>query len=279
MENNLGSGIDVVKLYILPWGINVVSALAIYIIGRWLSKLLTRVSKTLMEKSRIDESLRNFLGNLIYAALTVVVIIAAIGQLGIDTTSIIAVFAAAGLAAGLAMKDSLSNFAAGVMLVVFKPFKLGDVITAAGETGVVESINIVNTLLRTGDNQEIVIPNSQIFANTIKKKHARDTRRIDLVIGIGYSDSIPKAKMLLDDILASEPNVLKDPAPAVLVMELGESSVNLAVRPWVKTANYWTVRSDLLQAIKESFHNNGISIPFPQRDLHIVDAPKSANVA
>ena len=279
MENLFGSDVDVINLYLVPWGINIVSAIAIFIVGRGLAKLLTRAAKSLMAKSKVDESLRDFLGSIIYSALTVVVIIAAIDQLGIDTTSVLAVFAAAGLAVGLAMKDSLSNFAAGVMLVVFKPFKLGDVVTAAGETGVVETINIFNTVLRTGDNQEIIVPNSQIYGNNIKNITARDTRRIDLVVGIGYSDNIAKAKTLLNDILASDPGVLKDPTPTILVLELGESSIDLAVRPWVKTADYWTVRSDLLQAIKESFDRNGISIPFPQRDLHIIDAPQSVKVA
>lgn len=279
MENLFGTNVDVINVYILPWGINIVSAIAIFIVGRWLSRLLTQTSKTLMRKSKVDESLTDFLGNIFYAALTIVVIIAALDRLGVNTTSVLAVFAAAGLAVGLAMKDSLSNFAAGVMLVVFKPFKLGDVITAAGETGVVESINIFNTMLRTGDNQEIVVPNSQIYGNTIKNITARDTRRIDLVIGIGYDDSIAKAKMLLNEVLASDPGVLKDPAPTILVLELGESSIDLAVRPWVKTGDYWTVRSDLLQAIKESFDSNGISIPFPQRDLHIINAPQSVKAA
>ena len=153
------------------------------------------------------------------------------------------------------------------------------VITAAGETGVVETINIFSTMLRTGDNQEIVIPNSQIYNNTIKNITARETRRIDLVIGIGYGDSIAKAKTLLNEIINSDPGVLKDPAPTILVLDLADSSINLAVRPWVKAADYWTVRSDLLQAIKERFESNGITIPFPQRDLHIIDAPQNVRVA
>ena len=152
--------------------------------------------------------------------------------------------------------------------MVFKPFKLGDVITAAGETGVVESINIFSTLMRTGDNQEIVIPNSKIYGDKIRNITARDTRRIDLVIGIGYGDNIAKAKTLLGEIVDADPGILKDPAPTILVM-----------RPWVKASDYWTVRSDLLQAIKERFDKEGISIPFPQRDLHIIDAPQNVRVA
>jgi len=279
MENLMTINMDVINRYILPWMLNLVFALAIFVVGRWLAGILTRISRALMEKSRVDASLKEFLGNIIYAVLIVVVIIMAIDRLGIDTTSVLAVFAAAGLAVGLAMKDSLSNFAAGVMLVIFKPFQLGHVITAAGETGVVESINIFSTLLRTGDNQEIVIPNSKIYGSTIRNITARDTRRIDLVIGIGYSDDIAKAKLLLGDILDSHSGVLKDPAHVILVLELGESSIDIAVRPWVKASDYWTVRSDLLQAIKECFDREGISIPFPQRDLHIIDAQQTARVA
>ena len=279
MENFFGTNVDVINRYILPWGINIVTAIAIFVIGRWLAKLVTHASKAFMEKSKVDESLRHFLGNIIYSALVIVVVIAALDRLGVDTTSVLAVFAAAGLAIGLAMKDSLSNFAAGVMLVIFKPFKIGDVITAAGETGVVESINVFSTLLRTGDNQEIVIPNSGIYGNTIKNITARETRRIDLVIGIGYGDNIAKAKSLLNEIINSDPGVLKDPAPTILVLDLADSSINIAVRPWVKAADYWTVRSDLLQAIKERFESSGITIPFPQRDLHIIDAPQNVRVA
>lgn len=279
MDKILNTNVDYLNLYVIPWSINVAMAIVIFIVGRILAKIITGGVKKIMAKSKVDESLRDFLGSIIQASLMVVVIIAALDRLGVDTTSVLAVFAAAGLAVGLAMKDSLSNFAAGVMLVLFKPFKLGDAVTVAGQTGVIETIGIFCTVLRTGDNQEITIPNGQIYGNVITNITKRDTRRIDLVIGIGYGDNIGKAKSLLTDIINSDPAILKDPAPTILVLALGESSIDLAVRPWVKTSDYWVVRSNLLQAIKESFDANGISIPFPQRDLHIIDAPQSVKVA
>ena len=279
MENLLNTDVDYLNQYVIPWSINIGLALVIFIVGRIVAKGITGAIKRVMTRAELDDSLKNFLGNIINVSLLVVVIIAALEQLGVDTTSVLAIFAAAGLAVGLALKDSLSNFAAGVMLILFKPFKIGDVITAAGVTGCVETINIFNTMMKTGDNQEIIIPNGQVYGNTITNITARDTRRIDLVIGIGYDDNIGKAKSLLNDIIASDPAILKDPSPTILVLELGESSIDLAVRPWVKTSDYWAVRSDLLQSIKETFDKNNISIPYPQRDLHLIDAPSTVQVA
>jgi len=279
MEEFMSSNAKILDEYIIPWGINILMAIAVYVIGRWIVKLVVKSVDKLMARSNVDDSLRRFAGSIISAALTVVIIIAALEQLGVDTTSVLAVFAAAGLAVGLALKDSLSNFAAGVMLIVFKPFKVGEVINAAGVTGSVEAIRVFNTLMKTGDNQEITVPNSHIYGGTITNITARDTRRIDLVIGIGYEDNIGKARALLEDILSTDPAILKDPSPTIMVLELGESSVDLAVRPWVKTSDYWAVRSDLLQTIKETFDNNGISIPYPQRDLHLIDQSKSVQAA
>jgi len=269
MEQIIGTGSELVKQYVLPWSINSVFAILIFFVGRFLGRVITNAIKRLMERAKVDKSLSDFLGNIISVALTVVVVIAALEQLGVNTTSVMAIFAAAGLTVGLAMKDSLSNFASGVMIILFKPFKLGDVITAAGVTGVVESIRIFNTLMRTGDNQEITVPNSQIFNGTITNMTARDTRRIDMVIGIAYEDNIGEAKRIIGEILGKESKILPDPEPTILVLELGESSIDLAVRPWVKKEDYWKVRSDLLQAIKETFDQNGISIPYPQRDIHL----------
>lgn len=269
MEQLIGSGSELVHQYVLPWSINSLFAVLVFVVGRFLSRLITNAAKRLMERAKVDKSLSDFLGNIISAALTVVVVIAALEQLGVNTTSVMAIFAAAGLAVGLAMKDSLSNFASGVMIILFKPFKLGDVITAAGVTGVVESIRIFNTLMRSGDNQEITVPNSQIFNGTITNITARDTRRIDMVIGISYEDNIAEAKRIISEILGKESRILTDPEPSILVLELGESSIDLAVRPWVKKEDYWKVRSDLLQTIKETFDQNGISIPYPQRDVHL----------
>lgn len=270
MDNLLNSNTDIMAQYIIPWSINIAMALAVFIIGRWVVKIIVNSVKKIMARSKIDESLSGFAGNIINVVLTVFVLIAALEQLGIDTTSIMAIFAAAGLAVGLALKDSLSNFSAGVMLIIFKPFKIGDLINAAGVTGVVESIRIFNTIMRSGDNQEIIVPNSQIYGGTITNMTTRDTRRVDLVIGIGYDDNIAEAKTLLEEMMSKNDKILQDPAPAVMVLELGESSIDLAVRPWAKTEDYWGVRSEMLQTVKEVFDEKGISIPYPQRDLHLI---------
>jgi len=260
---------EVINTYVIPWGINIVLALAVFVIGRWLAKIIVRGVKRLMRKSHMDVALVGFISSILNAVLLAVVVIAALEQLGVNTTSVLAVFAAAGLAVGLALKDSLSNFSAGVMLIIFKPFKVGDFVEAAGIAGVVEEIRIFNTLMRTGDNREIIVPNAHIYSGIITNFSARDQRRVDLVIGIGYEDDIQAAKQTLEGILQAEARVLKDPAPVILVSELGESSVDLAVRPWVNSADYWDVRSDLLETIKREFDAKGISIPYPQRDVHM----------
>lgn len=272
MESLFGENAELIHQYIIPWGIKIIAAILIYVIGRWIAKFVVKSVVKIMERSNVDESLRKFAGSIINAVLTIFILIAAIEQLGVDTTSIMAIFAAAGLAVGLALKDSLSNFSSGVMLIVFKPFKLGDLVTAGGSTGVVENIQIFNTIMRTGDNQEIIIPNSHIYGGSIINMSKRDTRRVDLVIGIGYDDNIAKAKQLIDEIVSNNALILTDPAPTVMVLELGESSIDLAVRPWVNTGDYWGVRADLLQTIKETFDENGISIPYPQRDIHMINS-------
>ena len=260
---------EIISNYVIPWGINIILALAVFVIGRWLASMIVRGVKRLMKKANMDKALIGFLSSILNAVLLVVVVIAALEQLGVNTTSVLAVFAAAGLAVGLALKDSLSNFSAGVMLIIFKPFKVGDFVEAAGISGVVEVIRIFNTQLRTGDNREIIVPNAQIYGGIITNFSAREQRRIDLVIGIGYEDDIRTAKQILEEILQAEERVLKEPTPVILVSELGESSVDLAVRPWVNSADYWDVRSDLLETIKREFDAKGISIPYPQRDVHL----------
>jgi len=279
MGNLFNEYADLINQYAIPWGISIATAILIYVVGRWVAKIIVKSIDKLMLRAKVDESLRKFAGNIIGAALTVFIVIAALEQLGVDTTSIMAIFAAAGLAVGLALKDSLSNFSAGVMLIVFKPFKLGDLVNAGGSTGVVEDIQIFNTVMRTGDNQEIIVPNSHIYGGSITNMTARTTRRIDLVIGIGYDDNIGKAKEIIKDIIDKNSTVLKDPAPTIMVLELGESCIDIAVRPWVKTEDYWGVRADLLQTIKEQFDDQGISIPYPQRDLHVVNMDKLKTAA
>ncbi len=259
---------DILNVYLIPWGIKIVTAIAIFIIGRWIARALTKASGRIMGKSGVDETLSDFLGKIIYALLLIAVIIAALEQLGVNTTSAIAIFAAAGLAIGMALKDTLSNFSAGVMLILFKPFKNGDFIEAGGVTGVVEKISIFSTIMRTGDNKEVIVPNAGIYGGTITNYSAKETRRVDMVFGIGYDDNIKQAKQLIEKILNADERVLKDPAPTIAVGELADSSVNINVRPWVKSADYWGVYADTLENVKEIFDANGISIPYPQMDVH-----------
>lgn len=269
MDINLNEYSNLIETYAIPWGIKIIAAIAIFIIGRFISRIIVRILKKIMLKAHLDETITNFLGSIVRTILTVVVVIAALEQLGVDTTSVLAIFAAAGLAIGLAFKDSLSNFASGIMLILFKPFKLGDFVEAAGVSGVVEVIRIFNTVIKGGDNREMTIPNSQIYGGIITNYSAKPTRRVDLVIGIGYNDNIGTAKNLILDIINKDQRILTDPEPAVMVSNLGDSSVDLAVRPWVNSGDYWAVRADLLQTIKETFDDAGISIPYPQTDVHL----------
>jgi len=272
MESFIDTETNYLDLYIIPWGIDLVLALTIFIAGRWLARAISKMVKRLMKKAGVDEILTSFIGNMLYFSLLIVVMIAALDKLGVNTSSILAIFAAAGLAVGLALKDSLSNFAAGVMLVMFKPFKAGDFIEAGGTTGVVEKLRIFSTVMRTGDNREITIPNSFIYGGTIINYSARDTRRIDLIFSIGYGDNIRQAKALIEEAMSEDERILKDPTPVILLMELGDSSVDLAARPWVNSSDYWVVRGDLMERVKEKFDANGISIPYPQQDLHLYKA-------
>jgi small conductance mechanosensitive channel len=255
------------------YGLKVIAALAIFIIGRIISKMIKSGVTTAMTKSKSDPILISFTANLVYAGLLAFVIIAALGQLGIQTTSFIAILGAAGLAIGLALQGSLANFAAGVLMIVFRPFKQGDFIEAAGVSGVIEEVHIFNTVMRTGDNKTIIIPNGGIMNGNIVNYSTKPTRRLDLVIGIGYDDDIKKAKAVLDELLQNEERILKDPAPTIGLIELADSSVNFAVRPWVKSADYWGVHFDLLEAIKLRFDEDGISIPYPQQDVHLHSSP------
>ncbi len=247
---------------------NIVIAAMIIIVGRIVVKWIVKLLRKIMVRADLDPILVNFAGSIASSILLVIIVIAALDRLGVDTTSFIAVLGAAGLAIGLALKDSLQNFAAGIMMIIFRPFKLGDFIEAGGISGVVEKINVFSTIMKTGDNREIIIPNAQIYAGAITNFSARDTRRIDMVFGIGYGDDMLKAKQIMQDILTSHELILDDPAPVIMVAELGDSSVNFNVRPWVKSSDYWPVRSDLLEKIKLAFDENNISIPYPQMDIH-----------
>jgi len=263
---------EMIDTYLIPWGIKLAIALVILIVGRMVAKIIVRLLGRMMSRAKLDTMLTTFLGNIIYTALLLVVVIAALDQIGVQTTSLLAILGAAGLAIGLALKDSLANFSSGVMLIIFRPFKVGDFIEAAGQAGIVEEVRIFSTIMKTGDNREITIPNSHIYSGPIINVTARPTRRIDMVFGIGYDDDIRKAKELIEAAFAADDRILKDPAPAVTMAELADSSVNFNVRPWVNSADYWAVHSDLLERIKLSFDANGISIPYPQQDVHMHNA-------
>ena len=258
---------------LMEWGVlygpNVLGALAILIIGRIVVGMLVGVLRRLMDKGRVDSTLTKFVLSLTRIALMVFVFIAALNTLGFATTSFVAVLGAAGLAVGLALQGSLANFAAGVMLIIFRPFRAGDFIEAGGVAGVVESISIFSTLMKSGDNKQIVVPNSQITGNNITNYSAKETRRVDLVFGIGYDDDLRKAKQILEQIVKGDDRILTDPAPVVAVSELADSSVNIIVRPWVKTSDYWDVYWKLTETVKLTFDQEGISIPYPQRDIHM----------
>ena len=251
------------------WVIKIVIALLIYLIGKWIAKRITNIVKKLMNARDVDPTLVNFLSNVVYAILLVAVILAALDTLGLPVTSLVAIVGAAGLAVGLALKDSLGNFASGVMLVMFRPFKKGDFVEVAGVAGSVEEIRIFSTTLTTPDNKLIIIPNGQVASGTITNYSANDKRRVDLVFGVGYDDDLKVTREVLTRLCAEHPKVLDDPATKIFVMNLGDSSVDFAVRPWAKTEDYWTVYSDLLEQAKVQLEAAGCNIPYPQTDVHL----------
>ncbi|WP_374602385.1 mechanosensitive ion channel family protein [Arenimonas sp.] len=268
-----------------PWAARLMLAVAVGLIGWFLIKLLTKGADRVMVRSGMEQILRDFLGNIIKVVGLVVVLVAVLDAVGVPTTSLLAVLGAAGLAVGLALKDSLSNIAAGVMLIVLRPFRAGDAVEAAGQQGVVERVGIFQTVLRAYQNHDIVLPNSEITTAPIINFTARGERRIDLAVGIGYGDDVRKAREALLGLARGHDKVLEDPAPEVLVTGLGESSVDLVLRAWTKTADYIATGSDLKEAVHRNFGEIGITIPFPQRDLHIyhhgadgqvLDLPKAA---
>ena len=249
--------------------ISLLMALAILIIGRQLVKLILRLITVALEKSNVEDTVRIFVTNLLNTLLMILVFIAAINQLGIETTSIIAVLGAAGLAIGLALQGSLSNFAAGILIVIYRPYKVGDYIEAGNYAGTVKDIQIFSTVLKTPDNKIVVVPNGSIMNGSIVNYSDQDTRRIDLIISCGYEDDIDKVRSVLEDILKKEKRVLKDPKPQIAVTELADSSVNFIFRPWVKRTDYLPVYYSLLEEVKKRFDKEGISIPYPQSDVHI----------
>jgi small conductance mechanosensitive channel len=267
MEELIGKVYGILTLY----GLKVLAAIAILIVGRMVSKIVSNVIQKVMEKRKVDPTITSFVGNLSYYALLVSFILAALTQLGIQTTSFIAVIGAAGLAIGLALQGSLSNFAAGFLLIIFRPFKVGDFIEGAGTAGTVERIQIFTTTLNTPDNKTIIVPNTKLTDDNIVNYSTTGTRRVDMVFGIGYGDDIDKARRIIQEVVAADERVLNSPEPTIAVSELADSSVNFVVRPWTRTGDYWAVLFDLTEKVKKRFDAEGISIPFPQRDVHIYE--------
>ncbi|WP_430460652.1 mechanosensitive ion channel family protein [Thalassolituus sp. LLYu03] len=255
--------------YILPWSTQILLAIMIFLVGRILARVLTSGTAKALERAKLDPILVSFLRTVMNTTLTLLVIVFALSQLGLDTTSLVALLGAAGLAVGLALKDSLAHFAAGVMLIVFRPFKLGDYVEVGGVAGSVDRITIFSTRLKTPDNKVVTVPNGQVFGSTMVNFSSEANRRIDMVIGISYGSDLLKAKALLEEMVSSHEKVLKDPAHKIAVAELADSSVNFIVRPWVKAEDYWDVRFALTETIKLRFDAEGIEIPFPQMSLHI----------
>jgi small conductance mechanosensitive channel len=257
------------EMIAVQYAINIVSAVAIVVIGRWVARQATSLFRKVMERRGVDPMLTAFVGNVAYTALLAFVLIAALGKLGVQTASFVAVVGAAGLAIALAFQGSLSNLAAGVLLVTFRPFNIGDFIEAAGVSGVVEEIAIFTTTITTGDNKTVIVPNAAVSAGTITNFSAKPTRRVDMVFGVGYGDDLDKVRHIIEDVLAGETRVIQNPAPTVAVAELADSSVNFVVRPWVNSGDYWPVYFALHETLKKRFDAEGVNIPFPQSDVHL----------
>jgi small conductance mechanosensitive channel len=265
--------INTIKDFLITKGtafaIDLLAAILIFVVGRWLAKWISILVGKAMTRARVEQILVTFVQHMCYFGLLAFVIIAALDRVGIKLTAAIAVLGAAALAVAFALQGSLSNFAAGILMVIFKPFKIGDFVTVGGVQGTVQEIQILNTVLNSPDNVRIIVPNSQVTGGTISNYTANVTRRIDLTIGISYDDDIKKAKQVIEGVLAADARILKTPAPTVAVLELADSSVNFVVRPWVKSADYWDVYFDTTAKLKTALESNGLTIPFPQRDVNI----------
>lgn len=260
---------------LLQWAVNFGSAIIVFIVGRFIVRMIVKLLSHAMRSSKMDELLVNFISSIAQAVLLLFVIIASLEQLGLDTTSLVALIGAAGIAIGLALKDSLQNFSSGVMLIIFRPFKNGDFIEAGGVLGVVEHIGIFTTNLKTGDNKEVIVPNGQIYGGTITNYSSKPTRRVDMTVGISYGSDLKMAKEIINDLLNKDTRILRDPAPVIAVGALNNSSVDLVVRPWVKSGDYWAVMWDFNENVKHAFDAAGIEIPFPQMDLHLHKTEKA----
>jgi small conductance mechanosensitive channel len=264
MEINM----DTIIYYLTVYGLKIIGSIAIFVIGQKVARFLVKITKKIMDKTKLDETLSKFLSNVLYGVLLILIVLSALSNLGVNTTSFVAILGAASLAVGLAFKDTFANIGAGVLLIFFRPFKVGDFINAAGEAGSVEEINLFSVLMKTGDNKRIIIPNSAVIGKTITNFSANATRRVDLTFGIGYEDDLKLAKQTLLEVVTSDERVLKEPAPFVAVSELADSSVNFVVRVWVKSGDYWGVYFDTTEKVKLTFDEKGISIPFPQMQIN-----------
>lgn len=257
------------KTVAISFGGKLLVALIIFYVGRIVAKMLVKGIHKVMRAQEVDQILETFVCNLAYWMVMVFVIIAAISQIGVQTTSLIAVMGAAGLAIGLALQGSLSNFAAGVLIVVFRPYRMGDFVEVAGISGSVVQVQILSTILKTGDNKQIVVPNAQIMNSIITNYSANNTRRVDIIIGVSYDDNLDKVRDTLRELVNADSRIMQDPECLIAVAELADSSVNFFVRPWVASSDYWAVKFDLTESIKKRFDQDGISFPFPQRDVHL----------
>ncbi len=251
------------------YGLRVIAAIVILVVGRWVAQIFKHVFKRVMTKRNVDVTITSFASSLTYYLLLAFFVIAALGNLGVQTTSFVAVLGAAGLAVGLALQGSLANFAAGFLMVIFRPFSVGDFIEGAGTAGTVEKIQIFSTQLQTPDNKTVIVPNAALTAGNIVNYSTKGTRRVDMTFGIGYEDDIDKAKAIIREMIENDARVLPDPAPVIAVAALGDSSVNIVARPWVKSSDYWGLFFELTEKIKKRFDAEGITIPFPQRDVHV----------
>ena len=263
--------IETVETLGVQYGMKALGALAILIVGLWAAKIVKKLFVQLMHRSKVDETLISFVASLAHMGLQVFVIIAALEKLDVKTTSFIAVLGAAGLAIGLALQGSLSNFAAGVLMIIFKPFRVKEIVDAGGVLGTVREIGIFTTVIDTLDNRKTIVPNAKLMSDKITNYSANDTRRVDLIAGISYGDDIDKARAAIKEVLSGIPEILETPAPDILVSEMADSSVNFSVRPWCRPENYWAVYFGATEGIKKKFDEQGICIPFPQRDVHLYE--------
>lgn len=259
---------------LVTWGLRIFAGIAVFVIGRWVAKAITKGVKALITK-RVDATLGDFVSTIVYAGLLAVIVIAALGQVGVETTSLIAMLGAAGLAVGLAMRDSLSNLASGVVLMILRPYKAGDLVEVAGKMATVDTVQVFHTMLTTFDGEQMWVPNGKVTAAEIINYSANPTRRVDVHVQISYGDDIDRARQIAMQVIAADERVLDEPEPQVLVVGLGDDGIDIRVRPWVRSADWWATYCELTEELKVAFEQGGCTIPFPQRDIHMIEAKTS----